>query len=485
MKKSENLFSLFFILLGFIISFGGRKTYLMKKIITIASVLVFTITCAQITLTKDINYGNNGVVTLGSYVTSETDYIKPMDNGEVLLSIYNPGGAKFIKLKSNGTYDNNFGSNGILTVADTQILSFQGNYFYATREIGGELYLRRYYVSTGNLDTSFANNGVLDVGFMLNATMITLPDGKILIRTQHGFKRYSSSGVLDTTFANNGFFSVPTQYGTHNLQLFGNNLYEFGPDNYNYGVFKRDINIGSSFTNYGTNGQAAPVCPQSVSNSRYPQYLPTEGEIIFLNESHTLSKTIADGTPDVSFGSGGCLDLQNVFNGMTYQYSYIYHYNAQRLYFTLKNQTNTNDKTVKIAIFDNNGNLITVNSQPFYDTNLVDNQYGYIGITVQGNYLYLIGFGTVSRYILSENTLTTSEAENHHVEISFVNPFKDELTLKTSEKIKEVEIIDQSGRLVLKGNMIKLNTSLLEKGVYFINVTLESGRMISKKGVKL
>jgi hypothetical protein len=53
----------------------------MKKIVTAIFACSFAYSFAQITISKDLSYGNNGVATLGSYVTSETDYIKPMDNG--------------------------------------------------------------------------------------------------------------------------------------------------------------------------------------------------------------------------------------------------------------------------------------------------------------------------------------------------------------------------------------------------------------------
>lgn len=128
---------------------------------------------------------------------------------------------------------------------------------------------------------------------------------------------------------------------------------------------------------------------------------------------------------------------------------------------------------------------MTINNQTFYETNLIDDQYGYIGTTVVGNYLYMIGFSKVSRYILSETSLGVEGLNNQKTEIDFVNPFKNELILNTNEKIKSVEIYDESGRLVLKNNSTKnINTSMLEKGIYFIKIITEQNSVISKKGIK-
>lgn len=457
----------------------------MKKILTAIFACSIAYSFAQITISKDLSYGNNGVVTLGSYVTSETDYIKPMDNGEVLLSVYNPGGAKFIKLKTDGTYNPAFGTNGILTVTDDRILSIHNNYFYGGREFEGRYYIKRYLLTSGSLDTSFGVNGVLDAGLMYQATMITQPDGKILVRSQNGFKRYSSAGILDTSFANNGFYDVHNAYGTHSLKLSGNSLYEYGSEwATDYGIYKRNIALANTDTSYGVNGKSLPGCPSGNMGYGYPQYLDTEGEVVFLHEN-SISKKLSDGNSDISFANNGCLDLQTSFSGQTFKYNQIFHYKNQRFYFILKNESNPTDGSVKFVIYNKNGNLMTINNQSFYETNLIDDQYGYIGTTVVGNYLYMIGFSKVSRYILSETSLGVEGANNQKTELDFVNPFKNELNLYTNEKIKSVEIYDEGGRLVLKNNSTKnINTSMLEKGVYFIKIITEQNQIISKKGIK-
>lgn len=70
-------------------------------------------------------------------------------------------------------------------------------------------------------------------------------------------------------------------------------------------------------------------------------------------------------------------------------------------------------------------------------------------------------------------------------EINFNNPFSNELILNSKEKIKDLELYDGSGRMVIKAKDSKqIATSNLNRGIYFIKVTTESGRMISKKAIK-
>ncbi|MCW3161061.1 T9SS type A sorting domain-containing protein [Chryseobacterium oryctis] len=101
---------------------------------------------------------------------------------------------------------------------------------------------------------------------------------------------------------------------------------------------------------------------------------------------------------------------------------------------------------------------------------------------------YLVNFyGYTNTVVSSTCGLALNTNENlitKENEISFNNPFSNELILNSKEKIKKVEIYDESGRVVLKGNGSRLNTSSIVKGTYFIKITTDSNKMISKKGIK-
>ncbi|WP_312394654.1 T9SS type A sorting domain-containing protein [Chryseobacterium sp.] len=104
-----------------------------------------------------------------------------------------------------------------------------------------------------------------------------------------------------------------------------------------------------------------------------------------------------------------------------------------------------------------------------YVQNLV-NFYGYTNVSVS----------STCNLVLNTNENVKAPKD----EINFNNPFKDELKLNSSEKIKKIEVYDESGRKVLEDKKSELNTSMLPKGIYFIKITTEHGKMISKKAIK-
>ncbi|MDN5479003.1 MAG: T9SS type A sorting domain-containing protein, partial [Chryseobacterium sp.] len=86
--------------------------------------------------------------------------------------------------------------------------------------------------------------------------------------------------------------------------------------------------------------------------------------------------------------------------------------------------------------------------------------------------------------IISNATLSTSENIETKESLQFINPFQNELNFTSKEKIKSIEIYDETGRLVLEGKNSTLDTSALERGVYMIKITMQSNKVVSKKGIK-
>jgi hypothetical protein len=72
---------------------------------------------------------------------------------------------------------------------------------------------------------------------------------------------------------------------------------------------------------------------------------------------------------------------------------------------------------------------------------------------------------------------------------AFPNPFNNELFIESYSIIKKVEVFDVNGRKIksisnLTSKNISINTSDLEKGVYFFNVYNNDGSIIAKKMIK-
>lgn len=86
--------------------------------------------------------------------------------------------------------------------------------------------------------------------------------------------------------------------------------------------------------------------------------------------------------------------------------------------------------------------------------------------------------------MIQQQVLSTNELSGKNLNIRVTNPFRDELSVYADEPVKEVEITDINGRIIIKGKGISFNTSSLLKGTYFIKIRMASGKTVSKKVIK-
>jgi hypothetical protein len=87
---------------------------------------------------------------------------------------------------------------------------------------------------------------------------------------------------------------------------------------------------------------------------------------------------------------------------------------------------------------------------------------------------YEFGSGSLS-------TETILSATNFKV---YPNPFENELNIKSDSSIKIVKVSNSLGQLIQKTTSNKINTSFLNRGVYFIEISFENGKIARKKLVK-
>lgn len=270
--------------------------------------------------TIDTSYGNNGYVYLtpsnGSYYTFDS---KIVENDNLLILAYyysSAGGTMFLaKVDANGNLVPSFGNGGYVT------FNKQANWTMVPRSlaiqedgkilVGGEYGEFDYascilrYTPNGQLDTSFANNGVFlnesydSNGWQVMAAgeSITLgQDGRIYLcgwfvsPNEEWGSPYDSkvvcvdqNGNLVSSFANGGvleysFSEVIDYINTAKVLEDGRLLIAGGAETYNevqgnpiYSIFLAMINPDGSFdTSFGTNGitmvQGIPDCYNSVFN---------------------------------------------------------------------------------------------------------------------------------------------------------------------------------------------------------------------------
>lgn len=136
-----------------------------------------------------------------------------------------------------GTLDNTFGSGGLrmdnISTSDDEILAIAVQSDNKVVVVGfGEKpqqFVVARYTTSGVLDTTFGTNGIVKTAFSdraLARTVAIQSDGKIVVGgdlagTSFILARYTSSGALDTTFGNQGivFTAVGTSSGINGLVI--------------------------------------------------------------------------------------------------------------------------------------------------------------------------------------------------------------------------------------------------------------------------
>ena len=185
-----------------------------------------------------------------------------------------------VRFNSNGTFDSNFGTNGIV---HTQLFSGQSGIKSIVVLPNGKIltggycndgstqrYVLVQYTTTGNLDTTFGTNGITVVPALQYfrwdelGKILVRPDGRILIGGLTnslgqpaairgvGLTQYLANGVLDTTFGTNGIVIIPDgEMSDMALQVDGKILITVA--NFGFQVLRRLPN-GVVDTTFGTNG---------------------------------------------------------------------------------------------------------------------------------------------------------------------------------------------------------------------------------------
>lgn len=302
----------------------------------------------------DTSFGSSGVAQL-DFARSE-DVAKSIlfqPDGKILLGGEgrSAGGAYGVhaltRLSANGIVDTSFGSAGKVTTdfgrpshahalalqTDGKILAIGEAY---SGDDGGAAALARYN-SDGTLDTSFGTAGMvtLSIGSSANGHAVTVQaDGKILIagyalnpttsQTQFFLARLSSNGSLDTSFGTSGVSQAAIGIGLnycHSMQLQadGKILLAGGasliaPANHDFALvrFNADGSLDSSFGKGGiVTTEFSSTSTATIEEAAYAVLQP-DGKIVaggYSSKQFALTRYLANGTLDSSFGSGGKLTL--------------------------------------------------------------------------------------------------------------------------------------------------------------------------------
>ncbi len=181
----------------------------------------------------DTSFGDNGIVLtdLGGYKSGALDITQQTD-GKLLVTAYmyesDDYNLYLLRYLSNGSLDSSFGDNGKVIVSTTESFGNIASYVQNNNKIlisiqNNDPYFVKRYTSSGELDTSFANNGTLNpvIPEQYSGRLQVLDDGNLIViggfvsnsnTSSIAVQKYLPNGTIDTSFGTNGVAEVEIPY---------------------------------------------------------------------------------------------------------------------------------------------------------------------------------------------------------------------------------------------------------------------------------
>lgn len=386
------------------------------------------------------------------------------------------------KVKNIGGLDPIFGNLNIgvvtsLSVANNRLLINNGTH------------LKRHFLE-GTLDTSFGNNGMIEwaVGMLERRFIFINTDNSFYILKNSQIEKYTVDGTLEYSFP----LGVDLSALSEIVKTKSNYFYIYYKPN-SLRLIKKIDSQGNVVTSFGDNGiLTLPSNMWGMVNNN------NDGLVLSGNQGNSdiIYKYTSNGVLDSNFGVNGALQLPQFrdnldrLGGRTFDSAgnlivVVNHFRISDLHGWVPD----GNTLVRITSSGQLDNSFNNGSASFYD-GINTSGIGQIRLITDNEYLCSTSSNALDtahgfiKYKRTGSSLSVSEISHKADEVYFNNPFNNELKFDLKEKIKSVEIYDESGKLVLKGNASDLNTSSLIKGVYFIKITTESNKIISKKGIK-
>jgi len=258
-------------------------------------------------------------------------------------------GFVLVRLNTDGTVDSTFGTNGVSfnsigvydAVAYSAAVQKDGKIVVAgyskTTYAGSIEFTLVRYNSNGTLDNTFGTDGIVTTNMSnsddLAESVIIQSDGKIVIAGYSGYlnpspfggggdspelARYISDGRLDSTFGTDGIDTIENFIGKiHSLALQSDGKivaagYSGSSTNGDFATFRFNLD-GSLDNKFGTNG----IVTTSFSNSSYAHSIAVQndGKIVvtgyadvgILDADFATIRFNSDGTLDNTFGTNGII----------------------------------------------------------------------------------------------------------------------------------------------------------------------------------
>ena len=488
-----------------------RKKYVLLW--TLFLLVQFSLFSQDGTLDPSFGNGTGYVITNFGGAEDMSYALLEQADGKIVAFGFSDYGAEqsLSRYLPDGSLDNSFGTDGKVT----NDFNNEGNFiFYATinQQLDGKLltsatnrlpsgnqdFLLARYLTNGDLDTSFGNNGTVmtDYGEDVISATALLPDGKILAGgwSQIGSSRYLlltkylPNGDLDTSFGVDGVVATylhdsSTIVFPFVIQPNGKVLVAYRGTS-GFLTFHKYLDNGALDPTFGTNGV---VVANIASGLLYGSIAMKEnGTIVAVmrlgNDSVVLAQFLTDGSPDTSFGTNGIISLN------------IPH-----------------DVPVDMLLDQDENILISGNNFGFevgdyfltrYTTDgLLDTSFGQGGVTRLGFESHAITLQSDGKILVTGGTywysgpvdfivlrfrsgvLGTSDTEQLNFTI-YPNPSQDIFTIKSGAFLDSVSyrISDARGKIIQTGNLQGAETNIdlsgVANGLYFLQVSNTSLKLL-------
>ena len=460
----------------------------------------------------DLSFGNDGVIEhdLNGGEESLYDSDQGISGRIVAVGInYDPNSGvtkNFIAaFNEDGSFDTAFNQNGFLLVDEANSGTFYDVQVQDDNKIlvgsgSSSNYKISRYLDDGNLDASFANNGVLTplTSGETGRSFVLGPNGNILISGKNGslnivLKQFLANGTLDPSFGVNGV-TIIVLAGISSLSVRSLRLQEngsiivscsFRENAISSNNVVRFLSNGDIDTSYGLNGIALVPVDEEFSCTSLPFQ---DGSVLssclyydWLLEIlvRKVTKLSPNGSLDTNFGAGGHLNgyygsiiqpnqrvitdqsVSDLEGGSVLGYRRLYSNGSidQSLQFS-SNYFDSLGNTSPILL--NSGKMFVASSDIWYnapDINIILQRF-------------------------NNNPLGVQEFDSNKFKV-FPNPSMGIFTIShasTLESDVPYQIFDTTARIietgVLSGDETLLDLTSLQSGIYFLKVANTSLQLI-------
>lgn len=280
--------------------------------------------------TLDSSFGTNGKRAFGLAPATLTGVAVQADNRIlVLYTSYNRGtditSLYLERALPDGATDSSFARTGIITMSGepgsvtASFITVKPDGHIIVSHTKGRTQYYTQLNTNGSVDKSFGTNGSIigdSVYSLLPVGLTALPDNRIVVANEYKMGSdvynnlyfYTADGKPDATAGNNGVVIIGRKrsgrYKNIDLQFFNHKLYVYAS------ALRQDVLLrynedGSPDLSFGTGGKAVSMAATSSYVDRELDIQPDGKIIILLTGSGSYKRFNTDGSPDTAFGAGG------------------------------------------------------------------------------------------------------------------------------------------------------------------------------------